>query len=68
MESNEKGMSAKGTALAGLGLRYPSHSNGCRNRIKREYPKDARNGALELTKRRGNGFVRPEIENGSKRI
>ena len=62
MESNGKGMSAKGTALAGLGLRYPPHSSGCRNRIKRECPKVARNGALELTKRRGKGFVHSEIE------
>lgn len=62
MERNGKGMSAKGTALTGLGLRHPSNSSGCRNRIKCECPKDARNGALELAKRRGNGFVRPEME------
>lgn len=61
MESNGKGMSAKGTALAGLGLRYPPHSSGCRNRIKRECPKDARNGALELAKRRGRVILCPRV-------
>lgn len=61
MESNGKGMSAKGTALAGLGLRYPPHSSGCRSRIKRECPKDARNGALELTKRRGRVILCPRV-------
>lgn len=61
MESNGKGMSAKGTALAGLGLRHPSNSSRCRNRIKRECLKDARNGALELAKRRGRVILCPRV-------
>lgn len=38
MERNGKGMSAKGTALAGLGLRYPSNSSGCRSRDQTRMP------------------------------
>ena len=61
MESDGKGMSAKGTALAGLGLRYPPQSSGCRSRIRHECPKDARNGALELAKRRGRVILCPRV-------
>ena len=56
MESNGKGMSAKGTALTGLGLRHPpkvERNADARAGIRSECPKDARNGAVELTKRRG---------------
>ena len=38
MESDGKGMSAKGTALAGLGLRYPPHSSGCKSRDQMRMP------------------------------
>lgn len=38
MESNGEGMSAKGTALAGLGLRYPPHSSGCKSRDQMRMP------------------------------
>ena len=38
MESNGKGMSAKGTALAGLGLRHPPHSSGCKSRDQMRMP------------------------------
>lgn len=60
MESDGKGMSAKGTALAVSGLRHPSKVE--RNAdagagIRCECPKEARNGVLGLTKRRGKGFL-----------
>ena len=38
MESDGKGMSAKGTALAGLGLRHPSNSSGCKSRDQTRMP------------------------------
>ena len=38
MESDGKGMSAKGTALAGSGLRHPSNSSGCKSRDQTRIP------------------------------
>ena len=38
MESDGKGMSAKGTALAGSGLRHPSNSSGCKSRDQTRMP------------------------------
>lgn len=38
MESDGKGMSAKGTALAGSGLRHSSNSSGCKSRDQMRMP------------------------------
>ena len=64
MESNGKGMSAKGAVLAVSGLRHPPKVE--RNAdagagIRCECPKDARNGAVELTKRRGRVILCPRV-------